>query len=637
MTSKIFARAKATSLILIILSLCYSVTHSQTDDPSSRQLQQLAPVKALPVKAKRWALIVGIDQYVDSQISPLKGAANDARMLADSLIRYAGFPPDQVVVLATDQPSERQPTRVNILRRLSNIASAVPKDGLLLVSFAGHGIERAGQAYLLPSDAQITDEISFLEDTAVSVSRMKERIQSIGVQQVMILLDACRNDPGGRADAPNNLTPAYVNAFNFSIRNREVEAFVVLYATAVGQRAYEFSEKRQGYFTWAVVEGLKGAAANEQGEVTLAQLVKYVQEAVPKRIMIDLGAAKQQRPFATIDGYLADQLVLAVVDAKLATTASSSSVVDPIAVELSFWDSVKNSDNAEDFKAYLNEYPNGRFSQLAKNRLAALDAPKTEARNPVNSSPDRSTEVAFWNSVKDSTNIEDFKSYLKKYPEGEFGELANNRIRSLESALKREEQRQSSELLAAEIQRQTKTYRISWGFRASMNTQFWPAKLVISPGAFRILDDAGKDVKWNCPSFEKAKVDSIWIREIECGVGKCRIQTESPSQASEALQGIKAACTSRFGIRLSGLTAELASQHQIDNKTKGVVIVELDPSGAGATAGLKIGDVIEQVNQFLVNTPEELVAASRVSGAREMMFSVNRRGQKMSFTIIPRP
>jgi hypothetical protein len=162
---------------------------------------------------------------------------------------------------------------VNILRRLSNLSTTVPKDGMLLVSFAGHGMERGGQAFLLPADAQISDSISFLEETAISMTRVKSWIKETGVSQVVLLLDACRNDPGGRADAPNNLSNAYVNAFNFDVRNKEVQAFATVYATGIGQRAYEYTEKRQGYFSWAVVEGLKGAAANDKGEVTLAQLV----------------------------------------------------------------------------------------------------------------------------------------------------------------------------------------------------------------------------------------------------------------------------------------------------------------------------------------------------------------------------
>jgi hypothetical protein len=38
--------------------------------------------------------------------------------------------------------------------------------------------------------------------------------------------------------------------------------------------------------------------------------------------------------------------------------------------EMLFWDSIKDSENPEDFEAYLEQYPKGRFARLARNRLA---------------------------------------------------------------------------------------------------------------------------------------------------------------------------------------------------------------------------------------------------------------------------
>lgn len=52
----------------------------------------------------------------------------------------------------------------------------------------------ADRLFFLPSDAQISDQISFLEETAISMNRVKERIKETGVGQVVVLLDACRND-----------------------------------------------------------------------------------------------------------------------------------------------------------------------------------------------------------------------------------------------------------------------------------------------------------------------------------------------------------------------------------------------------------------------------------------------------------
>ncbi|HYD80392.1 MAG TPA: SUMF1/EgtB/PvdO family nonheme iron enzyme [Paucimonas sp.] len=42
--------------------------------------------------------------------------------------------------------------------------------------------------------------------------------------------------------------------------------------------------------------------------------------------------------------------------------------------ELTFWDSIKNSDSAEDYEAYLQAYPKGRFAGLAKARIERLRA-----------------------------------------------------------------------------------------------------------------------------------------------------------------------------------------------------------------------------------------------------------------------
>lgn len=345
----------------------------QTGDKRGVGLQA-GPLKEWPGKAKRFALIIGVDQYADTQMTTLSGAANDAKTLAEALVRYAGFPTEQVILLASNQPAERQPTRGNILRRISNLSAIVPKDGLLLVAFAGHGMERGGQAFLLPTDAQVSNDVDLLEQTAINVAQMKEWIRKIGVGQVVVILDACRNDPAGRANVDNPLTAAYTHGFNFDVRNREVIAFATLYATEVGHRAYEYKEKRQGYFTWALVEGLKGGAANAQGEVTLAGLVKYLQETVPKRVLLDLGRDKNQRPFAVIEGYKADELVVAVVTPSTLRDDSNTAktTTDPATLELEYWRKIKDSKNPASFREYLKQYPNGEFVELAQSRLREL-------------------------------------------------------------------------------------------------------------------------------------------------------------------------------------------------------------------------------------------------------------------------
>ena len=394
--SNTFVAALAASLLLLLdLNQIALVVGAQTDNQRGLVVSQ--SVDAWPRKAKRFALVIGVDEYQDTQISKLEGASNDAKLLADALVQYAGFPSDQVILFTRDQPPDRRPTRGNILRRLSNLRTIVPKDGLLLVSFAGHGIERDRRAYLLPADAQLNGDLALLEETAINADVIRNWIHQTGIGQVVMIIDACRNNPSeGRGDASKPLTEAYVRGLNFDVRNREINAFVTLYATEIGQVAYEFKEKKQGYFTWALVEGLKGGAANEQGEITLAGLVKYLQEAVPKRVQLDLGGDKNQKPFALVEGYKADDLVISVVmkvPTAIGTTAKTSDTVDPTLIELSFWDAIKNSSNPEEFKAYLQQYPSGRFATLAK-----IKANPT-ASNPFASGPSVGTSPPDPNAI----------------------------------------------------------------------------------------------------------------------------------------------------------------------------------------------------------------------------------------------
>ena len=375
---------------LVALPISVRVEAHRQQDNRALVVQQ---VKELPANSKRFALVIGVDEYQDEQISPLSGAGNDAKALADALVRYAGFPADQVILLASDQPKQRQPNRGNILQYLSNLRGIVPEDGLLAVSFAGHGVERGGRGFLCPSDARIGGSIALLESTGVAVDTVREWIRETGVKQVLIILDACRNDPSGRGEAENRLTDSFAQRFNFDVRNKEVTAFATLYATDVGHVAYEYKEKKQGYFTWVLVEGLKGGAANEKGEVTLGGLVKYLQEQVPKRVRLDMGQEKSQRPYATVGGYKADELVISI-PGSVAPATTAVSAVDPAANELEFWNSIKNSSDVGNFKEYLAKYPNGAFAGLARNRIKALEAAEKSDAAPPNTGPKPSESEA---------------------------------------------------------------------------------------------------------------------------------------------------------------------------------------------------------------------------------------------------
>lgn len=86
----------------------------------------------------------------------------------------------------------------------------------------------------------------------------------------------------------------------------------------------------------------------------------------------------------------APTLALATLGAVAATAATSASAGilpknSDEQYELSFWDSIKNSNYASDYEAYLKAYPNGRFAALAKARIERIRA--TSPSQPAKPEP----------------------------------------------------------------------------------------------------------------------------------------------------------------------------------------------------------------------------------------------------------
>jgi adenylate cyclase len=103
------------------------------------------------------------------------------------------------------------------------------------------------------------------------------------------------------------------------------------------------------------------------------------------------------------------------------------------AVELTFWESIKESKDPAEYAAYLERYPGGTFAALAESRQQALlQAPSGPAAEAAAADPEVSTvELTFWETVKDSANPEMYSAYLERYPEGAFAVLAKVRLEEL--------------------------------------------------------------------------------------------------------------------------------------------------------------------------------------------------------------
>ena len=111
---------------------------------------------------------------------------------------------------------------------------------------------------------------------------------------------------------------------------------------------------------------------------------------------------------------------------------SELSADNEVALQLALWDSVKDGSPAE-LKSYLEQYPEGTFASLARTRL---DAAAFSPTSPPVPTPEElaaeALDLAFWNSVKDSDRREELQAYLEQHPNGHFAGLARARLSSPE-------------------------------------------------------------------------------------------------------------------------------------------------------------------------------------------------------------
>jgi hypothetical protein len=147
-------------------------------------LALLASLSGPAWSQKRVALLIGNNAY--AYVPRLATAVSDARSVAATL-KGLGF----AVTVAENQ------SRQDMSRTLLNFDKAIDPGDTAFFFFAGHGFEIHGQNYLLPTDVPSVkeNEEELLRDASLPVERIIDRLQARGARVVLLVLDACRDNP----------------------------------------------------------------------------------------------------------------------------------------------------------------------------------------------------------------------------------------------------------------------------------------------------------------------------------------------------------------------------------------------------------------------------------------------------------
>ncbi len=229
-------------------------------------------------EAKLWSLLVGVNSYQDDDLPCLRYSAFDCQGLASALLEATqGFPRKEVIV---HHDFAAPPTLELVQASLKRIVAAAKPEDTILLYFSGHGVldEKTEEVILCLADTNKDDLLA----TGLRLPEMLQLLSNLGIHRQMLWLDACHSGDislrGAKGEAGNIVVINPADQLEEVLRQRAAESrgFYALLSCDQKQRSWEFPELKHGLFTYYLMRGLQGEAADSQGVIEADGLYKYV-------------------------------------------------------------------------------------------------------------------------------------------------------------------------------------------------------------------------------------------------------------------------------------------------------------------------------------------------------------------------
>ena len=248
-----------------------------------------AAVEGKDFTGRRWALLIGVDQY--KRLMKLKYCGNDVRATGQRLVQ-SGFERDRVVVLHNQAQSlDFQPLKANIEEQVRLILGSARQGDLVLLSFSGHGVRIGGRSYLCPYEADLENPA-----TLVSLDAIFRALEDCPAALKLFVVDACQNDvvpEGERSGVGARAGDEFAKSLSEA---PPPQGTLLLTSCAPGEKSREAEEFRHGVFMHYVLEGLGGPADfNGNRVVMLTEMFAYASDRTQDYVRLNYKSLQRPR------------------------------------------------------------------------------------------------------------------------------------------------------------------------------------------------------------------------------------------------------------------------------------------------------------------------------------------------------
>jgi hypothetical protein len=317
---------------------------------------------------RSYALIIGISSYWSWPDLP--GVSDDVEAVKQAL-EVHGF---EVTVIIDPTTAELQ---ASVDRFIGS--KGMGENDRLLIYYAGHGHlgEKSyggSMGYLVPADAPLPQDRSGFEAKSIPMDLIEVWSKRINSKHTLFVIDSCYS--GAVFDLTRSI-PASIT-YKTSLPVRQL--------IAAGEAREIVSDRSM--FRRQFIAAINGEGdTNHDGYITGTELGEYLLDTV-----ISYTKEAQHPRYGKIRNPDLDKGDFVFIVPGSQTEMAVTDEVDGSGREV--WLTIADSRDPEMFRAFLEEYPTGPFSQMARSRLQALNSESNEhPTGKISTPPDMSISL----------------------------------------------------------------------------------------------------------------------------------------------------------------------------------------------------------------------------------------------------